>query len=116
MAKPITNNVAVNDEIHRLDDQRRRLGIASLRAKITAAKVMLEHANKLAAEAEKSYEDPAASDAHLYTCIESVNVGLLEVADNVVTALSLCPKIIGDNTVPPIEKFSSTVRQDNGII
>jgi hypothetical protein len=111
----VTNNEATNNEIHVTDDQRRRLGIASLHGKIKASMHLLQYADKICAEASASYEDPAKTEAHLYSCLEGVFTALTEVKDHSEIGQSLCSKIVGEKIVPPLEKFSITMRAENGV-
>lgn len=111
----ITNDPKTDEEIQTIDDQRRRLGIASLQGKIKASMHLLDYANKVCAEASSSYEDPTKSDAHLYSCIEAIFTALSEVRDHSEIGQALCSKIVGDKTVPALEKFSATMRSENGI-
>ncbi len=111
----ITNNEATNNEIHVIDDQRRRLGIASLHGKVKACMHLLQYADRICAEASVSYEDPAKTEAHLYSCLEGIFTALTEVKDHAEVGQTLCSKIVGEKIVPPLEKFSLTMRTENGI-
>lgn len=111
----ISNNEAVNNEIHVIDDQRRRLGIASLHGKIKACMHLLQYADRICAEASTSYEDPAKTEAHLYSCLEGIFTALAEVQDHSGVGQDLCSRIAGEKLVPPLEKFSLLMRERNGI-
>lgn len=111
----ISSNSDVNSQLPELDDQRRRLGIASLHGKIKASITLLSYANKVCDESIVSYEDPAKTEAHLVSCMEGIFTALSEVIDNSKMGTVLCQKIIGDKTVPPLERFTSAMKTENGI-
>jgi hypothetical protein len=86
-----------------------------LHGKIKACATLIEYANKVCAESAKSYEDPAATEAHLYSCIEGVFTSLSEIVDHAQVGLVLCQKIVGDNSVGPLDKFTTAMKNENGI-
>lgn len=112
----ISNNPNTDNEIQILDDQRRRLGIASLHGKIKACMHLLQYADKICSETSSSYDDPSKSEGHLYSCIEGIYTALLEVKDHSEVGMGLCSKIVGEKIVPPLEKFSATMRNENNVI
>jgi hypothetical protein len=111
----LSNNEVVNNEIQVIDDQRRRLGIASLHGKIKTSIQLLQYADKICAEASVSYEDPAKTEAHLYSCLEGVFTALAEVEDHAGVGQKLCSLIVGEKIVPPLDKFSLKMQFENGI-
>lgn len=115
MSTTVSKNASINDGIAALDDHRRRLGIASLHGKIKACATLIDYANKVCAESAQSYEDPEETEAHLYSCIEGVYTSLAEVLEHAQVGLVLCQKIVGDNNVNPLEKFSTAMKTENGI-
>lgn len=115
MSINVSKHASLNSDIVPLDDHRRRLGIASLHGKIKACLTLLDYANKVCTETAKSYEDPAQSEAHLYSCIEGVFTALSEVSEHSSVGLVLCQKIVGDNTVNPLEKFANVMKSENGV-
>jgi len=116
MSTTVSKNASINDGIAALDDHRRRLGIASLHGKIKACAALLDYANKVCGESAKSYEDPEETEAHLYSCIEGVYTSLAEVFEHVQVGLVLCQKIVGDNNVNPLEKFTAAMKEENKIV
>lgn len=112
----ISVNENTNKEIHSLDDNRRRLGIASLHGKIKASMHLLFYADKICSETAASYEDPAKTDAHLYSCIEGIYTALLEIKEHTDVSLVLCSKIVGDKSVPPLDNFTNTMKKENEVL
>ena len=115
MSISISSNNDVNNQLPVLDDQRRRLGIASLHGKIKASLTLLAYANKICDESIVSYEDPAKTEAHLVSCMEGIFTALSEVADHSKVGSVLCQKIVGDNAVPPLTIFANAMKTENGI-
>jgi len=115
MSVTISANTELNKQFPDLDDCRRRLGLSSLHGKIKSSLLLLNYANKVCDEAILSYEDANKSEAHLASCIEGVFTALAEVVDNSKTGLVLCQKVIGDKSVPPLERFTAAMKSENGI-
>jgi hypothetical protein len=47
--------------------------------------------------------------------MEGIYTALSEVSDHCSIGIALTSKIVGDNSVPPLEKFAATMRKENGI-
>lgn len=115
MSLSISSNNNINSQLPDLDDQRRRLGIASLHGKIKASITLLSYANKVCDEAIVSYEDIEKTETHLVSCIEGIFTALSETIDNSKQGIILCQKIIGDKSVAPLERFTNAMKMENGI-
>ena len=115
MAMPVSTNNTINNEILVYDDNRRRLGIASLHGKIIASIKLLRYADKVCEESCISYEDPSQTEAHLYSCLEGLYAALSEVVEHSQTGMALASQIVSDKAIQPLEKFSVVMRKQNGI-
>ena len=109
----ITRNDETNKQIVVIDDQRRRLGIASLHGKIKSCIHLLKMADAVCGEAMDSYVDPAKSEGHLYSCLEAIHTALAEVKDHANVGMSLSEQIVGEKIVPPLTNFSNQMIRYN---
>ena len=112
MAK-ITRDENTETQIRTIDDQRRRLGIASLHGKVKACIHLLKLADTVCGEAMDSYSDPNQSDGHLYTCLEAIHTALTEVKEHTNVGSALCEQIVGDKTIPPLATFTNQMIRYN---
>ena len=116
MSITVSSNKELNEQVISLDDQRRRLGLASLRGKIQSSLALLTYAEKVCGEAIVSYDDPKMTEAHLYSCMEGIFAAFSEVNENSQLGIALSQKIIGDRIVGPLDRFTLAMKEANGIV
>lgn len=113
----ILHNMA--DKIASRDQERRRIGFASMRAKLASAKIVLEAAEKLANEAENTFvcqcsaatngHDTSHIQAQCYCESEAIYAAAEEVIKTLDLVQILCAKLSGAKTVAPLDRFTKAV-------
>lgn len=114
--------ITLADQIASRDIERRRIGFASMRAKLASAAIVLEAAAKLANEAEVTHvyqlnqqgagKDTTAVQAQSYCQSEAIFAATEEVMKTLELVQILSTKLSGTKNVPPLDRFSKAI--ENG--
>lgn len=102
------------------DVERRRIGFASMRAKLASVKIVLEAAERLATEAEVTHvyqcqtesqgqQDITAVQAQVYCQSEAIYAATVEIIKNLELVQILTTKLSGIKSVPQLEGFSKAI-------